>query len=537
MVKRQGFEPELEPTLLCGLIGADHQANTHGGFMSSTLPPQPHPDHLRRQARELHRALRASEPAALARAAPYHLDPQPRLAAAQLVVAREYGFASWPLLMREVERRAASGLSHTDWLARVLALAHGAGWDTPQPQRALDLARSRRADDVALALTLGDVARVQGALSGQDLSAPLPPLNAPALAYACFSSLARLDEQRPGLIATVQWLLDQGADPNTRWVDPVRPEVTLPVLYGAVSRAACFEIAHALLQAGADPNDNESLYHATEHTDRRVIAALVHAGARWKGTNALFRQLDHDRLEDLRQVLDLGADVHEPSPDGGGPLHHAITRGRSVAFARLLVERGADAGLQDACGRSPAALAAQLGDVDTLAYLATLGHQAPMGESDRFIAACAAADDMAARAHLGRHPDALSTLPVGALRLLPDQAQRGRLASVQLMLDLGWPVSVRGDWHASALNQAAFRGDAPMVQLLLEHGARWDETNGFGGNALGSCLHAARNQPDPAGDYAQVLTLLLADGAPAPQEVDDLPDELQAVLLSTVAKT
>ena len=91
--------------------------------MSSTLPPRPHADHLRRQARELLRALQAHDPAALARAAPYRPGPQPRLAAAQLVVAREYGFASWPQLMLEVERRVASSLSNADWLARVLARA------------------------------------------------------------------------------------------------------------------------------------------------------------------------------------------------------------------------------------------------------------------------------------------------------------------------------------------------------------------------------------------------------------------------------
>lgn len=498
--------------------------------MSSTLPPRPHADHLRRQARELLRALQAHDPAALARAAPYRPGPQPRLAAAQLVVAREYGFASWPQLMLEVERRAASSLSNADWLARVLALAHGEGWNTPQPQRALALARSRSFQHVALSLTLGDLAAVQQALVGQDLSLPLPPLNAPALAYTAFSSLARLDEQRPGLVQTVQWLLTQGADPNTRWTDPARPEEKLPVLYGAISRAACFETTQALLQAGADPNDNESLYHATEQTDRRFVAALVQAGARWQGTNALYRQLDFDRLDQLQQVLDLGADVHERTPDGAGPLHHAITRGRTVAFVRLLVERGADPGSQDHGGRTPAALAAQLGEVETVAYLAALGQSLPLGETDRFIASCAAADAPAARAHLAQHPNAIGTLAPDQLRLLPDQAQRGRLASVQLMLELGWPVAVRGDWQASALNQAAFRGDAPMVQQLLAHGAGWAEPNGFGGDALGSCLHAARHQPDPAGDYAAVLRLLLANGAPAPQSVDDLPDELQAEL-------
>lgn len=500
------------------------------GAATRQLPSRPHLDHLRRQARELLRAWRAGDAAALARAAPYTLGPAPRLAGAQLVLAREYGFASWPKLVEEVERRQAAELSDADFVLRVLPLIYGQGWDTPQPQRALALLRSRRVKSLPLALAMGDLPSVQRALAGADLAATLPTLGAPPLAAAAFSSLARIDELRPGLVATVQWLLSQGADPNTRWHDPARWEEALPVLYGAVSRAACFETVQALLQAGADPNDNESLYHATEQTDRRIIAALVQAGARWQATNALFRQLDHDRLDDLRQVLDLGADVHERGPGGALVLHHAITRGRSLAFVRVLTERGADPTALDGQGHTPAALAARLGDVDTVAYLASLGHLAPQSEQDRFLAACAAADGPAARAHLAAHPDTIGSLNAQELRLLPDQAQRGRFASVQLMLELGWPVAVQGDWHASALNQAAFRGDAAMVQLLLAHGARFDERNGFGGDALGSCLHAARNQPELGGDYAAVLLMLLADGAPVPEELDDLPDELQAAL-------
>ena len=498
--------------------------------MSSTLPARPHPDHLRRQARERHRALLAQEPAALARAAPYRLGAQPRLAAAQLVVAREHGFASWPQLLEEVERRRAADLSDADFVRRVLTLALGQGWQTPQPARALALARTRRVDSLALSLVLGDLPAVQRGLAGAALAAPLPPHGWPALACAAASSLARLDEVRPGLVATVQWLLAQGADANTRWADPVRPTESLPVLYGAVSRASCFETTQALLQAGADPNDNESLYHATEQSDRRIIAALVQAGARWHGTNALGRQLDHDNLDHLRQVLDLGADATERDAHGTTPLHHAITRGRSVAFVQLLVERGADPAAMDFAGRTPAALAARNGDVSTVAYLASLGHAAPQDAPSRFLAACAAGDAVAARAHLALQPGAIKSLGADALRLLPDQAQRGHLDSVRLMLDLGWPVGVQGDWQASALNQAAFRGDAAMVRLLLDCGARWFEPNGFGGDALGSCLHAGTNQPDPAGDYAAVLTMLLADGAPAPDDTDALPDELQAVL-------
>jgi ankyrin repeat protein len=447
-------------------------------------------------------------------------------------VAREYGFASWPQLVAEVERRQDAALSDRDFERRVLRLALGEGWQTPQPQRALALLRSRRMDSLALSLIQGDLPAVQRALAGRDVAQPLPPLNVPALGYAAGSALARIDTLRPALVATVQWLLAQGANPNTRWADPARPDEQLPVLYSAVSRASCFDTVQALLAGRAEPNDNESLYHATEQPDRRIIDALVRHGARWKGTNALYRQLDHDDLDALRQVLDLGADVDEVGPGGNGPLHHAIVRGRSVVFIELLLARGANATRRNAHGHTPAELAALLGDTATVAALADRGHAAPQDPRSRFLAACAAADETAARAHLTAHPDAIRTLGPHELRLLPDQAQRGRLASVQLMLALGWPVAVPGDWQASALNQAAFRGDAAMVQLLLQHGARWHERNGFGGDALGSCLHAGTNQPDPAGDYAAVLAMLLADGAPEPADVEDLPDAMQAVIPS-----
>jgi len=500
--------------------------------MSAPLPPRPHLDHLRRQARELLRAWRAQDPAAWARAAPYRIEPPPKLTAAQLVVAREYGFASWPQLVAEVERRNDAALADAPFVQRVLQLALGHGWQVPQPQRALALLRSRPVDSLALSLIQGDLPVVQQALAGRGVAALVPPLNVPALGYAAGSALARIDTLRPALVATVQWLLAQGADPNMRWADPARPDEQLPVLYSAVSRASCFDTVQALLAAGAEPNDHESLYHATEQTDRRIIDALVRHGARWHGTNALYRQLDHDDLEGLRQVLDLGADVHEAGPGGSGPLHHAIVRGRSVAFIELLLARGASATLRNAHGHTPAELAALLGDTATVAALAARGHGTPQDPRSRFLAACAAADEAAARTHLAAHPDAIRMLGPHELRLLPDQAQRGRLASVQLMLALGWPVGVPGDWQASALNQAAFRGDAAMVQLLLQHGARWHERNGFGGDALGSCLHAGTNQPDPAGDYAAVLALLLADGAPVPADVEDLPDAMQAVISS-----
>ena len=306
------------------------------------------------------------------------------------------------------------------------------------------------------------------------------------------------------------------------------------MLFGAVARARCAATVQTLLDAGADPNDGESLYHATELTECRILAALVAAGARWAGTNALMRQLDHDDLAGLKQALALGAEPNETGPGGATPLQGALLRGRSVAFVQALVEHGANPAAVDWHGRSVAALAARVGDALVLAYLAKLGVAPQLQGGDAFLCACASGDAQAARAYLEAHPDAVAKLDAASLRLLPDQARRGRIDAVELMLELGWPVAVPGKWQASALNQAEFRGDAAMVRLLIAHGANWQERNGYGGTAVGSCLHAAVNEPVPGGDYADVLAQLLAQGAPAPANEANLPDALQDVVDAAV---
>jgi hypothetical protein len=67
------------------------------------LPERADIGQLRRKARELLRAAVAGEPEALARLRA--VSERPTLAAAQLAVAREHGFRSWPALQSEVENR------------------------------------------------------------------------------------------------------------------------------------------------------------------------------------------------------------------------------------------------------------------------------------------------------------------------------------------------------------------------------------------------------------------------------------------------
>lgn len=432
--------------------------------------------------------------------------------------------------MTSIERRRVPPLDDAAYTEHVVGLALGRGHAAAQPARALALLHARpELRPPALLLLMGGAPDIPH-------SQPLPPWNAPPLALVAFSSLATVGFE-DALLAQLQRLLAAGADPNAGMPDPESPHRPLPVLYGTVARARSAAMVQALLDAGADPNDNESLYHAVEQPDRRIVAALVAAGARWLGTNALFRQLDFASLPDLQQALSLGADANELSAGTGTrPVHHAVQRGRSLAHLQLLVAHGADIGAPDAHGRSLAWHAARAGRQDVLAWLAPLGQHAPDGLHERFLAACAAADAPAARALLAAQPGLIGQLPAGDRQLLPEQAERGAMDSVRLMLALGWPADVSGPWQASAVDQAAFRGDAAMVALLLQHGARWSEPNAYGGTALGSCLHAGCNEPVPGGDYAAVLSLLLADGAPAPDDPDNLPDAMAAVLAAVLAE-
>jgi hypothetical protein len=71
----------------------------------SELPGRPDIRQLRRQARELLRAAASGDPHALSRLGA--VSDRVTLSAAQLALAREHGFASWPALRAEVARRSS----------------------------------------------------------------------------------------------------------------------------------------------------------------------------------------------------------------------------------------------------------------------------------------------------------------------------------------------------------------------------------------------------------------------------------------------
>src|SRR3989454_1483511 len=83
---------------------------------SKSLPPRPPLESLRKQAKKLARDITAGDAGAIARARMQlpHVDLPLTQRNAQLVIAREYGYAGWQDLTAEVSKRLGKGL---EWAA------------------------------------------------------------------------------------------------------------------------------------------------------------------------------------------------------------------------------------------------------------------------------------------------------------------------------------------------------------------------------------------------------------------------------------
>lgn len=500
----------------------------------SVLPERPDLDQLKRQAKELLRLCRAGDGGALDRlrrglpAARGRGDAQVaasgcRLHDAQSCIAREHGFASWAALKAFVEAARPRGLQ-PGALAEAFArfayagdIAGGTG--NARPELAVRLLQDQPRlplDFPIIACAAGDVAAVRRAILADAgwVHRPAGPLSLPPLVAATHSGLLQLPAFRPRIHAVVGLLLSAGADPDqqvgSRWppASVREPDAGMPLsaLYGAVGRNHDADLARLLLEAGADPNDGESLYHSLEGPGCTDL--LLAAGAVVTGTNALFRCLDFDDIARLRLLLDHAGAA--PELRGGTLLFHAIRRRRSPAHVRALLAAGVDPGARTGDGTDAAALALRYGLPEVASLL---GRPDALSPEERFIAACTSADAAKARRMLSQDPGLVARLDPARLRLLPDLAAEGAGDAVRLMVELGWPIEARGgDWGASALNHAVFRGDSALAEFLLQHGASWRAGQGFGDDVSGTLGWASLNRPVPEGDWIGCARVLARHG-------------------------
>lgn len=522
------------------------------------IPTRPDIGHLKKQAKELLALYRSNDPTAFHRfrsalpAAAGKTDGALaahalRLHDAQSCVAREYGFASWADLQGFVlARRAqaddpAKAVLH--WLRLVYAGDIAGGTNRARPAAALRMRDENPAlvagGDPWVACAMGDEATLRHA-TAQDpawVHRAGGPLQLPPLVAVTHSGLMRLPGHRERLHACAKFLLDADASPDqsagNRWppasLEAPADTERLSALYGAAGQNHDPELTKLLLDAGADPNDGESLYHSLDQP--ACTKLLLEAGARVTGSNALYRVLDLDDVGTLRLLLAHGGDANEPPQgppisDWGSPLMWALRRRRSPAHIEALLAAGARPDVFTPDGTPAHTVASRFGLTEVAQLLQAAGEEeAPLSTSEAFIAACARGDEATARELQARHPGLLGSLDTTQLRLLPELAAQGCSDAVKAMVTLGWPLEVRGgDWDASALNHAVFCGDAALTRFLLDHGADWQAPHGFGDNACGTLSWASLNEPVEGGDWVGCAQALVAHGMPParpdPQDAD-----------------
>jgi ankyrin repeat protein len=476
-----------------------------------TLPAHPNLDHLRRQAKELRDAARGGDAGALARFARSRgaAPPGPAtLAAAQLVIARELGFASWPRLKFAVEARAITPEGRTN--AFVAASVE---------RRMREAAAILEADPGIAARSLNAAAVLGEADSVREVLAANPSAAVaiddgrgwPPLLYVCYSRWHQVDPSRAtGMAAVVRLLLDAGASPNTnngarhRYRSALRGsvEVNNP------------DVTRVLLEAGANPDDGECIGEAAGHRDHQCLELLLSHGARVAGTWAI----DAAVHADDPQAVSLLAEALRVT--GGDAAHKAsevlpeAAANASPEVVAALLAAGADPNSRDQEGLSSLRLAVRAGKSETAAQLITRGAADDSTDTDRFLGACRRADRSAAEQLLAEHPDLPDRLTDGGGTALVEAAGSGQVAAVALMLDLGFSPHARNRFGEQPLHTAAYGGHAEVVRRLIDAEADLDARDAhFDGTPLASATVGSGERAGQPGQWIETVRLLVEAGA------------------------
>jgi ankyrin repeat protein len=423
-------------------------------------------EQLRKQSKELLRAHRAGEPAAVARVAAHHPHPEKpvKLAGTQLVVAREYGFPSWPRLRAYVERVAEHGPAlehayHEDlayYEGRASGLRESAQDGTPGALAAFEACEAPMTEAGARTV----VARRHG-----------------------FATWAALRRHVAGLRESGEPFARAYRAVEAHDVDGLRDEIErFPELVAAV---------------GTNGNDLIGMAGAT--CDERLVRVLLDHGADPARGNAHgwtpLHQAAYSNLPLLaRMLLDAGAAVDVSARgDGGTPLVVALFWGHREV-TELLTEHGVHPrNLRAAAGIGRVDLVEELVMSDGRLAPAAGAHRGfyrphggfpawrptddPQEVLDEALAWAARSDRIEVLEPLvarGARPDA----DVYRGSALMWAAASGRAAAVRTLLDLGADPSGRstfgGPTHGEGvtpLHLAAQNGHLETVRTLLDAGA------------------------------------------------------------------
>ena len=372
--------------------------------------------------------------------------------------------------------------------------------------------------NLGLSCAIYDVERVRRVLDRDPAAATrIVGIRTPILHLAFSRHHRSPSASADAMIAIAEALTAAGADVNDSYPAEPGSEHRLSALYGALGHAGNLPLAEWLLDHGADPDDNESLYHATELGHLDGVRLLMRHGVKTRGTNALARMLDFDNLDGARLMLDYGADPNEAVLDhpSGQPidtipaLHQAARRGRDGRFATLLLDHGADASAKWH-GHTPYALARIYGNGSFAEALRSAGHGSELSAVEALLSACAEGDVPAGR------PLAAMPLDEEERRILTRVILwEDRLDHAKALVAAGIDPSVPEEMDMPPLHLAGWAGLTEHVAWLLTLDPDLTHVNAYGGDIVGTIVHGSENRLDAAErDHIGCARLVLEAGAP-----------------------
>jgi hypothetical protein len=329
------------------------------------LPSNPNLDHLKYQAKDLLREHKARAAGAAQRIREFHprygratdaaiFSAQLKLSDAQLTIARESGFASWPRLKMHIEKPT---------LANRLQLPHHERIEDATFRLAVDLIDA--GDAVGLRAQLKqhpNLTHQRVSFEGGNY------FRNPTLLEFVAENPVRHGTLPDNIVQVATVILDAGVEQSAL------NETLMLVATGSVPRECGKQLPliDLLCDRGADPNS--AVRVAALHGEFAAVNALIGRGARidlpvaaalgridegrrlLAGASSGDRHLaltmaaDFGHVEIVRLLLDACEDPNRYNPVGGHshttPLHQAAGRGHEEVV-RLLVERGARLDLKD----------------------------------------------------------------------------------------------------------------------------------------------------------------------------------------------
>ncbi|NUQ29036.1 MAG: ankyrin repeat domain-containing protein [Acidobacteriaceae bacterium] len=487
------------------------------------LPARPNLEHLKNQARTLLQQSQAADSSATARFSAWGVtSPKPKLADALHVIAREYGFDTWPALKLHVELASEDAMkalsaaikSNQAALVREVVTRHPslrATINEPLPDYSFDAPaivaavqrNNREMIDVLLDAGADVNARTRwwagsfGVLdsSGSELAAYLISRGATVDIHAA-ARLGMIDRVRELLAVDPKLVHARGGDGQ------------LPLHF-----AATYEIASLLVHRGAEI-DARDIDH--ESTAAQYMAC----------TRQMLEWREPYRHDVARFLIEFGAktDILMASAIGDLSLverilNHDPETIRTTVSERYFPKQNPRSGgsiyfYGFGMTKSPHMIAHEFGHT---AVFELLMQRSPAWL--RLINAAEVGEDARVQSILSEHPNLFQKLSPNAARRIVGTAVRNNARAVELLVTHGWPATATLENNQTALHYAAWHGNLEMVNALLRHSAVVNifETE-HGGSPLAWALHGSLNSwHRETGDYAGVSRALLAAGAQIPK--------------------